>query len=383
MILRQRDERVSLLFTDDMRIILFSLFCCLNIILVSCNSKDKQNPAPKQAAAQKPPALPVDAIIASTRQLNSNIESAGTIMAYESTEIHPEVSGRLVYLNVNEGAIVSRGTLLAKIYDGDLQAQLNKLSEQVKKSEIQLKIAEETEKRSAQLLKIQGISQQDYDLTSLQVNNINADIAITKADMETVRANLTKLNIYAPYTGKLGLKKISPGAFVTPATLLTTISQVNEMKIQFNVPEKYGSSMKKGQTVDFSIDGSNKDFSAKVIATEATVEQDTRSLAIRAVISSTDPALIPGAFAKVKIGLGSTEDALMIPNNCIVPLGRNKIIYVFRKNKAVSTPITTGVRDSVNIQVMTGLSKGDTVITSGLLFLKDGSDVKLTKVNTQ
>jgi membrane fusion protein, multidrug efflux system len=352
-----------------MRKIIYLLFCCLNIVFFSCKSKDNKSATPQQQAAQKPPALPVEAIVANTRQLNSAIETAGNIMAYETTEIHPEVSGRLVYLNLNEGAMVGKGTLLAKIYDGDLQAQLKKL-------EVQLKIAQETENRSGQLLKIQGISQQDYDLTLLQVHNI-------QADMEIIKTSISKTNILAPYSGKLGLKKISPGAYVTPATILTTISQVNEMKIQFDVPEKYGAAMKKGGTVNFTVDGSNNTFTARIIASEASIEQDTRSLAIRAVVSSRDPALIPGAFAKVKIGLGSNGDALMIPNNSLVPLGRNKIIFLLRGNKAVSTQITTGVRDSTNIQVLTGLNKGDTVITSALLFLKDGSDVKLTKINTQ
>jgi membrane fusion protein (multidrug efflux system) len=368
-----------MLIKTNMKFIIISFAVFL---LAGCGSKDKKESAqPKQSAPAKQPPLPVEAMIVSEKELSADIEIPGSLMAYESTEIHPELSGRLVYLNVNEGALVGKGTLLAKLYDGDLQARIKSLDVQLKKSEIQLKIAQQTEERSAKLLKIQGISQQDYDLTSLQVNNIMADIGIVQAQMGEIRANMTKLNIYAPYSGKLGLKNISPGAFVTPATIITTISEVNQLKLQFNVPEKYGATIRKGQSVDFTIDGTQKNFTATVLATEDAIEENTRSLAIRALVKGNNAELFPGAFARVKIVLGKNENALMIPNNSIVPQGRKKLIFLAKNNKAISTEITTGVRDSINIQVLTGLKKGDTVITSGLLFIKPNSEVKLTKVN--
>lgn len=359
-------------------------FFIVSLLLSACGGKDKKDSGQaKPGGPQKQPPLAVEAMIASTKVLNTDIEVPGSLMANESTEIHPETSGRLVLLNVKEGAMVGKGTLLAKLYDGDMQARLKSLEVQLKKSEVQLKIAQQSEDRSAKLLKIQGISQQDYDMALLQVNNIMADMEIIKAQMGEIRANMTKLSIYAPYSGKLGLKNISPGSFVTPATIITTISQVNQLKLQFNVPEKYAAMVKKGQNIDFTIDGSEKDFTASVIATEDAVEENTRSLAIRALVKGSDPELIPGAFARIKIILGKNEEALMVPNSSIVPQARKKLIYLFKSNKAVSTEITTGVRDSTNIQVLTGLNKGDTVITTGLLFLKPNSDVKITKVNPQ
>ncbi len=351
-----------------MRIISFFLIPALFFSLTGCGHDDKKNTgAQGKETVPKQPPLPVDAIVVSTHELSADIEVPGSLLANESTEIHPEVSGRLVYLNVREGAVVGKGTLLAKLYDGDLQAQLRKL-------QVQLQIAEQTENRQGQLLKIQGISQQDYDLSLLQVHNIQADI-------EIIKTTISKTDIRAPYSGKLGLKNVSPGAFVSPTTVLTTISQVNQLKLQFNVPEKYGSMVQKGLKVDFNIDGSTKTFSAAVIATEDAIEENTRSLAVRAIVNNPDKVLFPGAFARVKIVLGKQEDALLVPNDCIVPQGRKKLIYVFRTNKAAATEITTGVRDSSNIQVLTGLKKGDTVITSGLLFLRPNADVKLSKLN--
>lgn len=344
-------------------IVFFTLF-----LLAGCGNKDKKDAQQQQANAVQP-ALPVEGYIAKPQAISDNIEVPGTILPFESTEIHPEVSGRVVLLNVREGGFVNKGTLLAKIYDGDLQAQLKKL-------QVQLDIAHQTESRSSQLLKIQGISQQDYDLSLLNVNNIKADIEITKA-------GITKTTIFAPFSGKLGLKNISPGAFVTPVTIITTIGQVNQLKLQFAVPEKYGAQIKKGQDIQFIIDGSQNTYHATVSATEIAIEENSRSLLVRAVVKGKDPLLIPGAFAKVKIVLGKNENALMIPNSAVLPQGRKKQAFVYRGGKAVPADITTGVRDSANIEVVSGLKAGDTILTTGLLFLRPGSDVKLTKINTQ
>lgn len=344
------------------------IFLFFIFLFTSCNGKKSNSPQQTGGPSQQPQ-LYVEILLASTRSLSADIEVPGTLLANESTEIHPEISGRVVQLNIREGAFASQGTLLAKLYDGDLQAQMRKL-------EVQLKIAEQTENRQSQLLKIQGISQQEYDLSLLQVHNLKADIDIIK---EAIR----KTEIRAPFSGKLGLKNISPGAFVTPATVITSIGQVSQVKIQFNVPEKYGSLLKIGQQVEFTIDGSEKKFSAHVLATEVTIEENTRSLAVRAAVKSNDPILYPGAFAKVKIVLGKNEDAILIPNNVIVPQGRKKLVYLYKAGKSMPIDITTGVRDSTNIQVLTGLNVGDTVITSGLLFLKPGGDVRLAKGNPQ
>ncbi len=311
-------------------------------------------------------ALVVQTLIAAPQSLSADIEVPGTIMANETAEIHPEVSGRLVQLNIKEGTNVSVGALLAKLYDGDLQAQLRKL-------EVQLKIAEQTEKRQAELVKIQGISQQEYDLSLLGVLNL-------KADMDIIRESIRKTEIRAPFGGKLGLKNVSPGAYVTPASVLTTISQVSSLKIQFNVPERYGAQLKPGLPVSFSIDGTNKTFTATVIASEISIDENTRSLAVRALIKQQDPALIPGAFAKVKIVLGKNNEALMVPNSVIIPSGRKKQLYVYEGGKAMMKEVTTGVRDSTNIQVLTGIKAGDTVITSAVLFLRPGLAVELAKI---
>ena len=351
---------------NNLKLLSTIFFLILSAVIVSCDDK-KKDAAPTAAGAQsQQQVITADALIVATRPLSSDIEIPGTILANETTEIHPEISGRVVRLNVREGTFVGKGALLAKLYDGDLQAQSRKL-------EVQLKIAEQTEARQAQLLKIQGISQQEYDLSLLQVSNL-------KADLDIIREAVRKTQILAPFSGKLGLRNISEGAYVTPATIVTTISQVSQLKIQFNVPEKYGSQLRTGQSINFTIDGSAKTYTANIIAAEVKMDENTRSLAIRGLVKNGDAALIPGVFAKVKIVLGQNLNAIMVPTIVVQPQGRKKLVYLYKGGKSIPADITTGIRDSSNVQVLTGLNVGDTVITTGLLFLRPGADVKLKKI---
>lgn len=343
----------------------FSTVVLLVIVLHACKSEKKQS-SELAAANRAPSALEVEGMVVKTRAVDQVIEVSGTVLPNESTEIRPEISGRIVMLNLKEGAIVPKGSLLVKIYDGDLQAQLKKLL-------VQLEIANKTEERQRELLKIGGIAQQDYDLSVLNVSNINADIELT-------RVGISKTEIRAPYTGRLGLKNISPGAFISPTTLLTIITQVNQMKIEFSVPEKYSAEIKNGQPVQFALESSGKSYSATVLAKESTVDEATRNLRIRASVIGIDEYLVPGSFAKVRMILGRNENAIMIPSNAVIPQARNKQVAAYRNGIATMVKIETGVRDSSMIEVVTGLQAGDTVITSGLLFVKPEARIKLTKI---
>jgi membrane fusion protein (multidrug efflux system) len=337
------------------------------LTLFSCKSKKDAAPPPGQGPGAPVPVISVEGLVVKTSSINEVVEASGTILANEATEIRPEISGRITQLNIREGAVVPKGSLLVKIYDADLQAQLNKLL-------VQLQIAEKTEERQKELLKIGGIAQQDYDLSTLQVSNIKADIELT-------RVNISKTEIRAPYNGRLGLKSISPGAYISPTTLITTITQMNQMKIEFSVPEKYSAQINNGLTLDFMLDGSTKSYKANVLAREGSVDQNTRNLRIRAVVQGgADQFLVPGTFAKVRMILGENSNAIMIPSNAVIPQARNKQVALYRGGMASMIDIDTGIRDSSNVQVLSGLKAGDTLVTSGLLFIKPGAKLKLSKI---
>jgi membrane fusion protein (multidrug efflux system) len=343
--------------------------CLLTLLLLTqCKDKKGQKIQPPSAGGDKSKSMPtkVEGFIVRAGSVGDIIEVPGSLMAYEGTELHPEVSGRVTILNVKEGTTVSKGTLLVKLFDGDLQAQLKKL-------QVQLAIREKTEQRQAELLKINGISQQEYDLSVLDVSNI-------KADIELIQTSIAKTELRAPFTGKLGLRNISMGAYVTPQTLITTIREVNQLKLEFSVPEKYASKIKTGSPVLFKLTGNEKVFSARVLATESSVSEDNRSLRVRATVSSRDATLTPGVFAKVRLDFGVNTAAIMVPSQAVIPQARYKNVIVYQQGKAHFAQVQTGARDSSMVEITQGISMGDTIITTGLLSLKPDVSVELTTI---
>lgn len=337
----------------------------LTILFVSCKG-EKKDPAPANNPNRGNAPVQAEAFIVKTTSLSENLEIPGTLLPYEQTEIRPEITGRVVTLNIPEGSFVKRGTLLVKLFDEDLQAQLKKL-------QVQLQISEKTAERQKELLKISGISQQEYDLSELSVNNL-------KADIELVRVNISKTEIRAPFDGRIGLKNISMGAYISPTTLITTISQVGQLKMEFSVPEKYSDAMRKGRNVGFTVAGSDKKFNASVMATESVIEANTRTLRVRTVIKGSDAALVAGAFAKVNLQLGENDHALIVPTQAVIPQARNKKVIIYNGGDPKFQVVTTGIRDSTFVQIIEGVKLGDTVVTTALLAIRPNSKIKLTKV---
>jgi membrane fusion protein (multidrug efflux system) len=334
-----------------------------SLFLSACSSKDKDAAAKKNAP--RPPSR-VEGYVVTPQALSQDIEMPGSLTPFEETEIHPEVAGRVTGIYFKEGANVSQGSVLVKLYDGDLQAQLKKL-------EVQLKVAQQTLSRYEELAKIQGVSQQEVDLNRLSMNNIIADISI-------IKTSISKTSLRAPFSGKLGLRNISMGAYVSPATLITTLRKVSQLKMEFTVPEKYGTQMQPGHMVSFSSEGSTKNYAARVIATENDIAEESRSLKVRAVVDKPDAQLIPGSFVKVQIPLGKNDAALMIPSQAVIPKARTKEVIVYRGGIASMETVTTGIRDSSNVEITSGLKAGDTIILTGLLTIKPKAKIVLGKV---
>jgi membrane fusion protein, multidrug efflux system len=340
------------------------LLTVIVFLIGSCNDKNSGQRAGGPGRQQGP--LAVDGFIVSERSISENIEVPGSLLPFEETQIRAEVGGRIVKLNIDEGSVVTKGTLLVKLFDEDLQALLRKL-------EVQLKIKEKSEERSSELLKIQGISQQDYDLSALDVENLRADIQSTKIA-------ISKTEIRAPYTGRVGLRSVSLGAYIAPNDVIAVLRQVDKLKLEFSIPEKYAKEISPNYTVSFLVDGGTGSHSAKVMATENSVDQNTRTLKVRALVEAKHPELIPGIFAKVNLQLGKDEKALMVPTQSVIPTARNKQVIVFRRDSALYAVVETGIRDSVFVQITSGVKPGDTVVTTGLMAIRPNSKIKIARV---
>lgn len=311
--------------------------------------------------------LQVDGIVVTASDFTNNLEITGTLDANETVELHSEVSGLITSINFKEGTNVSKGSLLIKINDRDIQAQLQEaLTKQ--------RLSATNENRSKQLLEKGAISQEEYD-TSL------ADLQSLKAQTQLIRAQLAKTAIYAPFSGKIGLRSVSVGEYLTPATVIANLSSVNPLKISFSVPEKYIGQVKLNSEISFTTDGFNKTFSGRIFAIEPGINTQTRTLQIKALVPNANDELRPGSFARIKLALSTAKDVLLIPNQAIIPVLKGKTVYISKDGKARQVNVEAGTRTAEDIVITSGLNVGDTVLTTGAMALKPDAPVKVTVVN--
>lgn len=310
--------------------------------------------------------LQVDGIVVTAGDFTNDLEVTGTIEANESVSLRSEVSGLVTSINFKEGTTVSKGSLLVKINDRDIQAQLQEaLTKQ--------KLSGTNENRSKQLLEKGAISQEEYD-TSL------ADLQSLKSQTSLIRAQLAKTTIYAPFTGRIGLRSISVGEYLTPATMIANLSSVNPLKISFSVPERYVGQIKLGSEVTFTTDGYSKTFKGKVFALEPGINTQTRTLQIKALVPNENNELLPGSFAKIKLALSTAKDAILIPNEAIIPVLKGKTVFVSKNGKAQQVNVVSGTRTADRIVIISGLKVGDTVLTTGAMAVKPDAAVNVTVV---
>lgn len=342
-------------------IALISILIFVKIFLFPSQSANNKGPMQSKASLNV-----VSAFIIKTEKLENIIYASGTIVANEEVELKPEIAGKIVQLLLKEGAPVTKGQLLVKINDADFQAQLKKLNLESELSETQLK-------RQEELLKINGISQQDFDIVKNKVNTI-------KADIEYTQSQIAKTEIRAPFNGIAGLKSVSEGAYITTGTIIATIQQINPVKIDFSVSERYSDVVKKGDKVMFTIEGNKAEMTGEVFAIEPKIDMSTRTLKIRAICANNLGTIYPGAFARVKLSLSDIDDAIMIPTEAIIPDLKGKKVYRVKNGIAEFVKVETGLRTDAKIQITDGIAVGDTIVTKGIMQLKDGSAVKITEL---
>ncbi len=314
----------------------------------------------------KSPPVGVNVLVVNAENIDNVLTSSGTVFPNEEIELRAEASGRILTLNIHEGSRVAAGQVIAKIKDTDLQAQLKKLN-------FEIELAKQTEARQKKLLDINAISKEEYEITANKINTLNAD-------KELQEANLEKTVLKAPFSGKIGLKNVSQGAFVTSATSLATLVQTNPVKIDFTIPEKYSTQIRVGRPIKFEVEGQPDAYYANVVAIDPKIDPNLRTLKLRALAKNNADKLVPGMFVKVTVDLAVAK-AIMIPTESIVPILKGKKIYVVKGGKANEVMIETGLRTDKKVQVTSGLSAGDSLIVTGIMALKKDSPVKVKGAN--
>jgi membrane fusion protein, multidrug efflux system len=335
-------------------------FACVLMVLaiiLSCGNSGQDKNVKKQI-----PPVPVEIIVAGNVNFPSNVEVNGTVLSDEMIELHPEISGRLTYLNIPDGAAVKAGTILAKINDADLQAQLQQ-------QKVQLELAKKTEQRLKTLLSVNGVNQAEYDAALSQVN-------LYEANINVLNAQIDKTVIRAAFSGRLGLRLVSVGAYVTPSTILGTLQKTEKIKIDFSVPETYENLIKVGKTVSIQTSGSKESLTAIIMAIEPQINAATRNIKVRAKLES--GIISPGAF--VKVMLDDNIKGIVVPTNAIIPDAFSNQLVIIKKGNVVFRNVETGVRTANVVEITSGINVGDSIVVTGVLFVRPNSQIKIKAV---
>jgi membrane fusion protein (multidrug efflux system) len=311
--------------------------------------------------------LGVNGVLVKTTSFDNQLEVTGAVEANESVTLQSEVAGLVTGIYFTEGTNVRKGQLLVKINDRDIQAQLqDALTKQ--------RLSATNENRAKQLLAKGAISQAEYD-TAL------ADMQSLQSQSSLIRAQLAKTSIRAPFNGKVGLRAISMGEYLTPSRAIANLASINPVKITFSVPEKYAGQIKLNSEITFNTDGSAKSYVGRVYALEPAINAQTRTLQIKARAQNPNNELLPGSFAKIKLSLSTLSNAILIPNEAIIPVLSGKTVFISANGKAKQINVVSGTRTAEDIVITSGLKVGDTVLTTGAMALKPDAPVKVTLIN--
>jgi len=326
------------------------------VLLIACAPAWAQSP-------EKPrPSMPVRAAVAKVAPAVVETGAIGTLRADEGVMIRPEVAGRIDQIKFSEGQRVKEGSLLVTLDAGETRAQLQS-------SSVQVALEKQRLERSEDLFRKGFISQQ-----SLDEQRSNHARAAAKQREDQVR--LAKSEIRAPFSGVAGLRQVSEGAYVAAGTDIARLEKLDQLKLDFRVPETFLAQLKPGQPVRIAVDSyAGEEFRGAIYAIEPAIDEQTRTVLVRARVGNAQAKLRPGMFARVQLTLGVRENAVWIPEQAIVPRGQDAFVFRVSSGKAELVQVRTGMRKVGEVEILNGLAGGDLVVTEGTQKIGPGAPV--------
>jgi len=310
----------------------------------------------------KPMGLPVKAVQVSMGEILQEVTAVGSLIADESVMIRPEIDGRLVGIHFEEGQTIAKGAKLVTLDPAELQAQLAQAQAQAR-TELQ------RYERAKELLAQQFVSREAVDLAK---NNLDRAEALRRE----AEARLSKTEIRAPFSGTVGLRSVSPGAYVKKGDDIARLENLGAIKVDFRVPEGYVSKLHAGQEIAVRLDAfPGEAFTGRIFAVEPVVDERTRTVVLRGRIRNDGMRLKPGMFVRVVLVTDKRQNAITVPEQAIWPIGQENFVYRVQDGKAIQTKIAITSRRPGSVEIGTGLSAGDIVVTEGQMKLKDGAPV--------
>lgn len=318
-------------------------------------------PENAQAGSQATQVLEVNGIVVQPSELRNTLSITGEVIANEFVEIKSELSGILQEIRFDEGQRVRKGDLLARINVDELLAEREKLK-------YTQQLRETLEHRQRQLLEREAISQEEYDQALNELQTVGADI-------ELINVQIEKSYIRAPFSGIIGLRDVSEGAYVTSSTVLAPLYSIDPVKIDFAIPGKYSTQLRTGKPISFTTEGVNQEFHGTVYAIEPRIDPNTRTVTLRARCPNPHGLLLPGQYARIDLVLENKDSVLMVPTQAVIPELQGNKVFVAKGGRASAVNVETGIRTETELEITGGLNPGDTIITTGILQIRHGTEV--------
>lgn len=331
------------------------------------NLRPQQTAAAPAAGSR---AVPVEARVVQVSTVVDEVSAVGTLRSNESVVIRPELAGRIAEIHFDEGEPVEQGSVLVELDDSTYRAELAN-------AQASLNLASRTFERLDDVFRKGSATARERDEALAQLES-------ARAALQLVRARLDKTDIVAPFSGILGLRRVSPGDYVTPGQDLVNLEDIDPLKVDFRIPERFLSSLRTGQEIRVRVDAfPGRTFEGRVYAIDPQIDPGGRSIAIRARIDNPARELRPGLFARVRLIVDVRPDALVVPEQAIVPRGESRYVFRIVDGRAMLTEVRIGQRTGGAVEIVDGLDEGDTVVTAGHLKIRDGVPVSVVGATPQ
>jgi membrane fusion protein (multidrug efflux system) len=309
-------------------------------------------------------AVAVEVAIARGATSSTDIRAIGGLQSDESVQITTEIAGLIAEISLTEGGTVNAGDVLVKLDDALAQAE-------VADAQARYDLASANNDRAKELSRTGNVTEKAID-------EATANFEIARAALELQRVRLAKHIVKAPFPGRVGIRKVSPGAFIAVGTPIVNLEKIDILKVDFKLPELFLPSVNVGQTVDVIVDAlPGRTFSGEIYAIDPQVDVNGRALQLRARIPNADFMLRPGLFARIIVKGKQTREVVLAPESAIVPRGGETFVFKIENGKVTEVKVKLGERKGAEVEILEGLTPNAQIVTAGQLKLRNGMTVEI------
>lgn len=340
------------------KITLFIIGISMLLTMFSCGS-DGANQAKSGAKT-----LTVETYKVKAQPFSNELITTANLMAEEQVNLMAPIAGQVLNIYFKEGQKITKGQTIIRLDDRSWKAELVGVNAELASSKKEYN-------RKKELLSIEGSSQEEVDLAFAKMQTL-------QSKQQQLQVNINLANVSAPFSGQLGMRNFSEGAFLKQGDLITSLTANQQLKVDFSIAQAYKKSIEINKKITVLID--NDSLIANIYAISPAINQETRMITARAMLElNKEHSILPGTYAEIIVPTNAINDALLVPTQAVVPSITEQTVYVYNNGKAERRVVTLGNRTADKVHVLTGIKEGDIVLTTGLLAVKDGMSISIKK----